>query len=92
MSEIEHTGYLLNKNSFTFSRKELNTVDYFDCPILVKDLKSFLGLANHFRSVVKNYSILAMPLDRFCVDYDKSKNTIILWTNETIASFNELKS
>ena len=92
MSEIEHTGYLLNQNGFTFSREKLDMVEDFDRPVLVKDLKSFLGLANHFRSVVQNHSLSAVPLDKLCANYETTRYNKIKWTDETIASFNELKS
>jgi transposase InsO family protein len=92
MSQIEHTGYLLNENGFTFSREKLDMVEDFDRPVLVKELKSFLGLANHFRSVVQNHSLLAGPLDKLCANYQSTRYNKVKWTPETIASFNELKS
>ena len=80
MSEIEHTGYLLNENGFTFSREKLDMVEHFDRPVLVKDLKSFLGLANHFRSVVQNHSLLAGPLDKLCANYQAARYSKVKWT------------
>ena len=92
MSEIEHTGYLLNENGFTFSREKLDMVEHFDRPVLVKDLKSFLGLANHFRSVVQNHSLLAGPLDKLCANYQAARYSKVKWTEEAIASYDELKA
>ena len=58
----------------------------------MKQLRSFLGLANYFRDHVRKHSIIAQPLRRMVDGYKKNNRFHKLsWTPETAQSFEELK-
>ena len=57
----------------------------------MKELRSYLGLANYFRDHIRNHSIIAQPLQRM-VDGYENKNRLhkLSCTTETAKEFTEL--
>src|SRR3546814_1484069 len=56
-------------------------------PSNVCQLRSFLGLANYFRTFVRYYAVLAKPLTRLC-----SAKVRFSWEAEEQAAFEAIKS
>jgi hypothetical protein len=56
-------------------------------PVCVKDLRSFLGLADYYRKFVKHFGIISRPLTDLL-----KKNTMFQWTSDHDVAFNTLKT
>ena len=56
MSEVEYVGVVLNEHGLSFSHKKKDSIMNFPKPIVQKQLKSFVGLANYFCTHVPNDS------------------------------------
>jgi hypothetical protein len=71
------------------SQDKLNKVINFSKPVTFKDMKSFIGLVNHFREHVRGQSYLIRPLTTMIQHYDKSKARFLKlqWTEECDAAF-----
>ena len=57
----------------------------------VKKLKQFIGLANYFKDIIRNYSQLMAPLNQQMQGYDKNKSMKIIWDETTSDAFNTIK-
>ena len=55
-------------------------------PTLVREIRSFLGLAGYYRRFIENFSKIAKPMTELL-----KKNTKFKWTEDCEASFQELK-
>ena len=61
-------------------------------PATKGELKKFLGVANYFRSHVKNHSILAQPLQTLLPMYTRThRNHKIVWTEQMEKYFTDLR-
>jgi hypothetical protein len=89
VEEIEYVGHTISKKGVKFSRAKLQRVVEVELPKKAKGLKSFLGLANYFRSHVRDHSSLAAPLQAMITPYHK--NQTLEWTPGLIQAFNDLK-
>jgi hypothetical protein len=79
MTEIEYVGFKINERGRTFTKEKLNSVIELQKPIHAKELKSFLGLVNHFRLHIRNLSILTKPLEKLIVNYKKGTKVLVQW-------------
>jgi hypothetical protein len=58
----------------------------------MKELKSFLGLANYLRSHIKRFASIVQPLYDLVKGYEKKKRNIkILWNTQCIEAFENIK-
>jgi len=77
-------GHEIDAEGMKFTREKLDSVTNFIKPFRAKELKMFLGLANHFRANVRNMSIIAAPLNRILGSYEKStRNRRLVWDQES---------
>ena len=72
------------------SISKVQSVVDFSTPTVSKQLKSFLGMANYFRDFVRNHSTIVKPLHSLLQNYNKTKQ--IVWTVETLAAFQQIKT
>jgi hypothetical protein len=92
MDKIEFVGHVIDKEGIEFSPQKLDGIKNFPLPITELQLKSFLGLANFFRSHVRNHSILVYPLQQLVKHYDKKhKHRKLKWTKELEQIFEKVK-
>ena len=58
----------------------------------MKQLKSFLGLANYFREHVRDHSNIVHPLNNLLKGYNKQKSRPIVWNKEAENSFMNIRN
>lgn len=80
--EIEFLGFKVNKNGYAPSEKNVGKVQRLTRPKNKKGVKSLLGLANYFRTLIQNYADIVNPL----VELTK-QNVKFKWTEETEQAF-----
>jgi len=82
LETIEYTGHLLDKEGLTFSIKKIERVIDFIQTTTLKELRSFLGLANYFRKNIRDHSLLTQPLQELIRNY--KPKTKLVWSQENI--------
>ena len=80
-----HTRGTSWKQRSTNGRRKVKAIKEWKTPTKVKDVESFLGFANFYRRFIKNFSHIAVPLNRL-----KRKGEW-KWTKEEQNAFEELK-
>jgi Reverse transcriptase (RNA-dependent DNA polymerase)/RNase H-like domain found in reverse transcriptase/Integrase zinc binding domain/Retroviral aspartyl protease len=61
-SEFEYLGYVIGTDGIKMNPKKLDTIVSWPEPSSVKEVQSFLGLANFYRRFINGYSRIARPL------------------------------
>ncbi|KAG7301819.1 hypothetical protein JYU34_013203, partial [Plutella xylostella] len=85
--EITYLGYVINKFGIKKSLDKVKAIQEAQPPTSLKELQSFLGLVNYYRSFVKNASGILSPL------YDLlKKGTKWSWTAECQHAFDRIKN
>jgi len=92
LTQVEYVGHTINKNGLHFTRDKLDSVMNFPRPETMKNVKSFLGLANYFRDHISNHSLRVQPLQDLVADYDKRKaHSKVVWTDACNAAFIDIR-
>ena len=92
LTQVEYVGHTINKNGMHFTRDKLDSVMNFPRPETMKNVKSFLGLANYFRDHINNHSLRVQPLQDLVEGYTKQKaRTKINWTTECDYAFKDIR-
>ena len=60
--EIKFLGHLVSKNQVRMDPKKVQAIVEWQAPPHVKDLRSFLGLANYYKKFIAGYSKRAAAL------------------------------
>ena len=89
MSEVEYVGVVLNEHGLSFSIERKDSVLNFPKPIVQKQLRSFIGLANYFRTHVSNHSEIVRPLEGMLLNYKRTNR--LNWTEEQSKAFEDTK-
>lgn len=84
---IEYLGFIIADNQIKPSRNKIDCVMNFPVPSSKKELKSFLGLANAYRSLIANYAEETSLL----YDLLKNKNKFV-WSDKHQSQFEKLKN
>jgi hypothetical protein len=70
---IGYVGKVISEDGHKMSQEKILSVLDFPVPIISKQLKSFLGLTNHFRDFVRDHSTIVHPLNSMLSNYSKTK-------------------
>ena len=62
VQSVEFLGHVLCEKGIKMSPSKLASILTWQYPTNVKELQSFLGLANYYRTFIPNYSATALPL------------------------------
>ena len=62
-SEVEYLGHVVSRDGIRPDPSKINAVKEFPIPRCTKDVRSFLGLANYYRRFIKNFAVIALPLN-----------------------------
>jgi hypothetical protein len=79
-------GHIVSRDGISACPDKVKAVKEFPVPGNVRELRSFLGLANYYRRFIKEYSKITSSLTRLL-----QKNVEYRWTVECQCTFDELK-
>jgi RNase H-like domain found in reverse transcriptase/Reverse transcriptase (RNA-dependent DNA polymerase)/Integrase zinc binding domain/Chromo (CHRromatin Organisation MOdifier) domain/Retrotransposon gag protein/Zinc knuckle/Retroviral aspartyl protease len=79
-------GYVISPEEIQTDQAKVKTIQEWPQPQNVRDVQSFLGLANYYRKFIKGYSKIATPLTRLT-----RKDQEWEWKQEQEKAFRELK-
>ena len=86
-SEVSFLGHRIGAAGLRVSPDKVGAIQRWPIPRSVRDVRSFLGLANFYRRFVRDYSKLAMPLTELTKDAIPWQ-----WNIEQQQSFDALKA
>ena len=62
MEKIKFLGHYFDRNGISVDPEKIKIVKEFPTPRTVKQVRSFLGLANYYRRFIDKYSQITFPL------------------------------
>jgi reverse transcriptase-like protein len=84
--QVEYLGVIIGQGKVEMDPVKVEGIAKWPIPTTVKEVRSFLGFCNFYRSFIANFSAVAHPLN----DLTK-KQRQWSWTNKEQASFDTLK-
>jgi hypothetical protein len=91
-SEVEYLGHLVTAAGAKPSARNIAAIVGVPVPATVTDVRSFLGLANHYRRFVKGFAKIARPLIELTSGPNAGlKNAPVALDDKAMAAFEELK-
>lgn len=91
--EIKYLGHIISSKGIRPQGEKLEALRNFPKPVVLKELQSFLGLANYYRKFILNFAQVAKPLTEMTKGSRKLNNRkiVLKWSNEALKAFNDLK-
>jgi transposase InsO family protein len=86
VTEVEFLGFIISKDGMRMAKDKMLALKEFPSPINVKQVRSFLGLANFYRKFISNFSSIVTPLTRLT-----KKNVQFIWDQVCAESFENIK-
>jgi hypothetical protein len=86
VNEIDFLGHTITSEGRRPQQAKIDKAIAFPPPTTKKQIQSFLGITNHFRDHIKNYSHVAAPMTDLLSDSLKFN-----WTDKQQQSFDKLK-
>ena len=62
--EIKFLGFVVSRRGIMPDPQRAKAINDFKRPEKVKDIRSFIGMANYYRKYIQNFATLAQPLNR----------------------------
>ena len=90
-SSIEYLGHIADGEGLRPNPRLVQALTDFPRPKTLKELQSFLGLANYYRKFIANFSHIALPLTDATRNSTRSNLRPIEWTQPMQDAFDELK-
>ena len=84
--EIKFLGFVINKSGIKPDPTRTEAIRKFPVPQKVKDIRSFIGMANFYRKYIKDFAIIAKPLTMLI-----RKEVKFNFNEECHRSFNKIK-
>lgn len=84
--EITFLGHRITDQGIKPDQNKIKTVKDYPRPTKVKEVQSFLGLANYYRRFIKDFASISKPLTELT-----KKNTEFKWTDAHELAFETLK-
>jgi hypothetical protein len=84
---VTFLGHVVSREGVTTDPQKTEVVNQWPVPTCVKEVQSFLGLANYYRRFVKDFATIASPLHKLT-----QKQSQFDWTEECQRSFEQLKT
>ena len=83
---VEYLGHVVTPEGISPNPDKVRVVQEYPTPTNLKELRSFLGLANYYRRFVRGFSHIASPLNALT-----KKNVPFVWTVACAEAFDKLK-
>ena len=83
---VEYLGHVVTPEGISPNPDKVRVVQEYPTPTNLKELRSFLGLANYYRRFVRGFSHIANPLNALT-----KKNVPFVWTVACAEAFDKLK-
>ena len=77
---------MINKHGMSVDPGKVSTIEEWERPTNVKEVRSFLGMTGYYWRFVKDFSIIAKPMTKLT-----QKNVKFVWTQECEHWFQMLK-
>ena len=84
--DIELLGHRIGTQGLSMCGDKVGTISQWPTPTSIKELQSFLGLANYYRRFISSYSLLTLPLTTLL-----KKDRQWLWETQQDEAFKLLK-
>lgn len=85
--EINFLGHIITNKGIKPDPSKIEVVKNYPIPKNIKDIQSFLGLANYYRRFIKDFSKVAQPMTALL-----KKNVKYNWCEKCDTAFNTLKN
>lgn len=83
---INYLGHTIDKNGLHNNRDKLKALLKAEYPTDIAELRTFLGIANHYNKFIQNLASITAPLNELL-----KQNKRYIWTTECEESFNKIK-
>jgi len=84
---IDFLGHRISSEGISMDPNKVDSILNWPTPCCVKDVQSFIGLANYYRRFIPGFAKIAHPLHKLL-----RKNINFTWTNDAQSAFDCLKS
>jgi reverse transcriptase-like protein len=84
--QVKYLGIIISQGKVEMDPMKMEGIAKWPTPTTVKDVRSFLGFCNFYRSFIANFSAVAQPLNNLT-----KKQRQWSWTDNKQASFDTLK-
>lgn len=91
-AELKFLGHIVGKHGVAVDPDKIATIANWPVPKTVKELQSFLGLANYFRRFVKHYSTVVAPLTDLVAGKNAAAYTWSQWKEPELQAFHAIKA
>lgn len=67
-SELNYLGHIISSNGILPNKNNIKAIENFPIPKTIKQLQSFLGMANYYRKFVPNFAKICLPLYKILME------------------------
>jgi hypothetical protein len=86
MNQVAFLGHVISKGGISVDPSKVQDILSWNAPMSVSDIRSFLGLARHYRRFIEGFSKISKTVTEL-LEMDRKFE----WTSACEASFQELK-
>ena len=87
-TEVKYLSVIISKDRITMDPIKVNGVKHWKRPTTLQELRTFLGFLNFYRMYIRNFSMLATPLNALVAHCAKGGK--FHWEYEHKTAFNAL--
>ena len=84
LQQVSFSGHVLSKDEILVDSTKIEVVPKWECPIIVTEVQSFLGLAGYYQMFVQEFGRIASELTQLM-----RKGVTFEWNDGYEASFND---
>ncbi|XP_037942747.1 uncharacterized protein K02A2.6-like [Teleopsis dalmanni] len=85
--QVDYVGHVINVNGLMPTGKRVEAIKLMPRPRNIQEVEAFIGKVNYYNKFIKQFSILAAPLNEL-----RKKNAVFKWTAYHEDAFQALKN